>query len=1237
METLESLKEFDALRISVASPEDVLSWSHGEVVKPETINYRTFKAEKDGLFDERIFGPTKDFECYCGKYKRIRYKGVICDKCGVEVTYSRVRRERMGHITLSTPCAHVWYFRGIPSPAGILLDVSPRELETVIYFASYLVVNFNPVHRAEAVSLLAKKELESKEKAEKETERKIKEREREVEKAIATLEISSADKNAMENKSRSLTMTARREISQLREALANELGKIEDRFKEWETYLKSVDYLTVIPEAKYNELSDYLDRFTKVAMGAEAVDQVLKAVDLDEIAKSLHRKLAKAIGPRRIKLAKRLRLVEGMRLAEVKAEWMITRHIAVIPPDLRPMVQLEGGRFATSDHNDLYRRVINRNNRLKKLLELGAPEIIIRNEKRMLQEAVDALIDSSKQHTQVRPMRGKQKLRSLSDLLKGKQGRFRRNLLGKRVDYSGRSVIVVGPHLKLEECGLPKDMALELFKPFVLREVMVRGLAPNLKSARYVLDSGSDEVWDILENIVKDHPVLLNRAPTLHRLGIQAFYPKLIDGYAIQLHPCVCGGYNADFDGDQMAVHIPLSDNARREANDIMLSSKNLLYPSSGVPITIPNREMLVGLHYLTTARPSSATGKIFADIEDALYSYEIGRVYLREPVKVRINGELIETTLGRIIFNSILPSAFEFFNDEINKENGALKKLVERSLLHEGRVRTVRLIDDFKNMGFRFSTVSGMSMAITDGKIPPQKYGIIEQSTMKAAEIDRNFRRGLITKREKLRLSEQVWTDATNTIDKLTWDNLEKDNPIKMMVSSGARGTRDMVKQIAGMRGLIVDPTGHLVELPIRSNYVEGLSGFEYFAGARGARKGLVDTALKTADAGYLTRRLVDVAQEVLVRIEDCGTAQSLEIIKGEETVLSNFLERVAGRVLAEEVKDASGKKVLFPAGTLVDEEIAGKIGAAGIERIFARSPMTCEAHYGVCASCYGRDLATKKLVLVGTAIGVTAAQSIGEPGTQLTLRTYHTGGIVGKDITQGLPRVEEVFEARNPSTLAVMADVTGRVQIVTEGESRRIVLTSADDNSRSQEFTYDIDPTAEILISEGDVVRPGQALTEGHLNLPRLVQVVGIEGTKKYIVSEIQRVYSTQGVNLNDKHVEVIVRQMFSRVRIDNPGDGKFLPGEIVSRYFFEDENERLLAEGRRPATAKIILLGITKASLATESFLAAASFQETTRVLTEAALSGKVDRLWGLKENVIIGRLIPTGERARIDRTL
>ncbi len=1234
MEKLDQLKDFDALRITLASPEEIVSWSHGEVVKPETINYRTFKAEKDGLFDERIFGPTKDFECYCGKYKRVRFKGVICDKCGVEVTYSRVRRERMGHISLSTPCAHVWFFRGIPSQMGILLDVSPRDLESVIYFAAYLVTGLRPERRVLAFTQL-----------EKDLEKESKQLQEDFQTAVAAANETSgsvdpalvhSDKNEVKDSNRFVKeksgLEVKRAAARLREGLSKAEDALARKYDERRESLKRLNYLSVIPEVEYAEIADYVDMFAEVKMGAEALLIVLAKVDLEEITKNLRRKINRAGGARILKLTKRLKVVEGFRQSGVKPDWMILRNVAVIPPDLRPMVQLEGGRFATSDHNDLYRRVINRNNRLRRLLEMGAPEIIIRNEKRMLQEAVDALFDSVKQHSRNQPMRGKQKLRSLSDLLKGKQGRFRRNLLGKRVDYSGRSVIVVGPHLKLDECGLPKEMALELFKPFVLREIMIGGLAPNLKSARYVLESRSDQVWDMLEKVVENHPVLLNRAPTLHRLGIQAFYPKLIDGYAIRLHPCVCSGFNADFDGDQMAVHVPLSTNACEEGRELMLASHNLLLPSTGSPVTLPSREMLVGIYYLTMMVDSDLPEKIFSDEEEAFLAYSVKKVALRIPVKVRLgDGKIIETTIGRLLFNRILPASLRYFNDEITKENRAIKILIEKSLRQEGREKTSEFIDNLKDLGFHFSTDSGMSMAISDGKISPLKPEIMAKSEAKVLEIDRNFRRGLITKREKTRLSEQVWTETTSLIDKLTWENLGRENPIQMMVKSGARGSRDQVKQIAGMRGLIVDPLGHLIELPIKSNYVEGLSVFEYFSGARGARKGLVDTALKTADAGYLTRRLVDVAQEVIIRQTDCGTVESLEIVRGEESILSSFTERILGRVLAAPVKSPKGKKPLYEKGTLIDEETAAAIDAAGTPSVRVRSPLTCSSSYGVCANCYGMDLSTRKLVDTGLPVGVIAAQSIGEPGTQLTLRTYHTGGILGKDITQGLPRVEEVFEARTPKFMAVLADVSGQVTIREEGEQKRIIITPAKSRIETETKDYLIDSSLEIKVNDGDKVAVGAVLTTGYLDLNQYMRLCGVTATQKYIVGEIQKVYSSQGVSLNDKHVETIARQMFSRVRVDYAGETKFLPGEIVSRYLFCEENDRVLKQNKKPATARVILLGITKASLETDSFLAAASFQETTRVLTEASISGRVDKLLGLKENVIIGRLIPTGVRA------
>lgn len=1234
MQNLNELLNFKALRITLASPEEIFSWSHGEVTKPETINYRTFKPEKDGLFDERIFGPTKDFECYCGKYKRVRFKGVICDKCGVEVTYSRVRRERMGHISLATPVAHVWYFRGIPSQMGILLDLSPRDLESVIYFSSHLVVDINFDKKTEVISFIEKQSFD-----------KLKQLKEEFEKSEEQIkEKSSLEKEKAHQKSErsekiieDIEMKSKREVSYLREKLTKSQDEAAALFKSLLNRVKLVNYLSIIPDAEYLELSPYVDKFIKVMMGAEALLKVLDSVDVDELAKSIKKKITNANGQRRVRLVKKLKVAEGFRISRVKATWMILKNIAVIPPELRPMVQLEGGRFATSDLNDLYRRVINRNNRLKRLLELGAPDIIIRNEKRMLQEAVDSLIDSSKQRGTTRPVRGKQDLRSLSDMLKGKQGRFRRNLLGKRVDYSGRSVIVVGPHLKLNQCGLPKEMVLELFKPFVLREILKSGLAPNLKSARFVLESRVPEVWDILENLVKNHPVLLNRAPTLHRLGIQAFFPILIDGSAIQVHPCVCSGYNADFDGDQMAVHLPLSTNARNEATNLMLSSNNLLLPASGVPVTLPNRDMIVGTYYLTTLEEVDKDKKlkVFNDADEILLAYDFGKISLRGSVNLRLSSkEEITTSAGRIIFNKVLPESFEFFNSETNKETGAIKKLVERSFKCEGRERTVTLIDDLKEIGFKYSTISGFSMGIMDGMVPVEKQKIVEEADNKVAEIDMNFRRGLITKREKLRLIENVWSEVTNKLDDLVWGSLSTDNPIKAMVRSGARGTRDQVKQIAGIRGLIVDPLGRLVELPIRSNYVEGLTGFEYFASARGARKGLVDTALKTADAGYLTRRLIDVAQDAIIRTDDCGTSEGVDIVRGEEHLLTSFSERIYGRVLAENVVDPKGgKKVIVEKGQLIRDEILSLIDDSGVKKIKIRSALACEAKYGVCSLCYGLDLSTRSIAAMGSPVGIIAAQSIGEPGTQLTLRTRHTGGIAtSKDVTQGLPRVEELFEARTPKFLGTISEVDGKVR-TEEFESKKRIIVEAEKNSGQEDRTYDVDPTAEIKVKDGDLVAVGTQLTEGYLDLTNMMRTLGIAETSKYIISEIQKVYSSQGVSLNDKHIEVIVRQMFSKVRIESSGDGRFLPGELVSRFSFQEENEKILVKNGEPTIGEVILLGITKSSLETDSFLAAASFMETTRVLTEASISGRVDRLLGLKENVIIGRLIPVGESAKI----
>jgi len=1212
---MSEFKDFDALRIKLASPDQIRGWSRGEVLKPETINYRTFRTEKDGLFDERVFGPTKDYECYCGKYKRIRYKGVVCDKCGVEVTASKVRRERMGHIELASPCAHVWFCRGVPSQMGTLLGVSPRGLDSVVYFASLLVTDIDEDKKTQVLSQIEEEFVKEKQALKKEAEDKINTIEAAVEK-----EIGDQPELILEE----LRLKARQEKTIVRRERVLSQDQLEDKYQLLRTNIQGINYLSVIPHVLYDELYEYIDQFAKVAMGAEALKEVLEKVDLDALSQKIKKKLAKSKGQKLVKLTKRLRVVEGFRSAGIRPEWMILEVIPIIPPDLRPLVQLQGGRFAASDLNDLYRRVINRNNRLKKLLDLGAPEVIVRNEKRMLQEAVDSLLDTSRQRQPLRVGRGGKELRSLSDMLKGKKGRFRLNLLGKRVDYSGRSVIVVGPDLKLDQCGLPREMALELFKPFVLRQIMLEGLAPNVKSARFVLEERPPEVWDILEKLVKDHPVLLNRAPTLHRLGFQAFYPQLIDGKAIQLHPCVCAGYNADFDGDQMAVHLPLSSRARKEAHEIMLSAKNLVKPSSGDPITIPGTDMVIGAYYLTSIRETGRKLRIFSDEDEALMALDTGAVGLREPIRVRVDGKFLDTSVGRLILNQILPKSLRFFNSEVNRENGAMRKLVSRCLLLESGARTAQLIDDLKDLGFKYATVSGISMSIFDGEIVPERDVLVKEADEKSAEVDQSFRRGLITDRERTNLMSQVWIDATEKLDELTWNNLEKDNPIKAMVSSGARGTRDQVKQIAGIRGMIVDPMGRLVKLPIRSNYREGLTDIEYFSSARGGRKGLIDTALKTADAGYLTRRLADVAQDAIVRTDDCGTTEGLEFRKDEGTLLAAFEQRLVGRTAAANIK--AGRKVLVKAGELITVEAAAEIASADVESVRVRSPMTCQARHGICAKCYGLDLATRELVKIGTPVGIIAAQSIGEPGTQLTLKTRHIGGIItAKDVTQGLPRVEEILEARTPKDLGLMSPIAGKVKVV-EKDDKRFV--------RIEDFEFEIDPTAELKVADGDLIGAGTPLTDGFLDPEKVMEQLGIEAAQKYILNEVQRVYSSQGVTLADKHIEVITHQMFGKVRVGAVGDTSFLPGEVVSRYLFEEENEKMLAEKKEPATAQVLLLGITKAALETDSFLAAASFINTTRVLTEAAASGKVDKLLGLKENVIIGRLIPTGERARLE---
>ncbi len=1147
---LHDLSFFEAIRIGLASPEKIREWSRGEVKKPETINYRTLKPERDGLFCERIFGPVKDWECHCGKYKRVRYKGIICDRCGVEVTQAKVRRERMGHIELAAPVSHIWYFKGIPSRMGLLLDMSPRALEKVLYFAAYVVI---------------------------------------------------------------------------------EPG---------ETPLLEKQLLT---EGEYREYRERYGHMFRAGMGAEAIKELLQRIDLEQLAEELRHEIATASGQRRVRALRRLEVVEAFRRSGNRPEWMSLEVIPVIPPDLRPMVQLDGGRFATSDLNDLYRRVINRNNRLKRLLDLGAPDIIVRNEKRMLQEAVDALIDNGRRG---RPVTGpgNRPLKSLSDMLKGKQGRFRQNLLGKRVDYSGRSVIVVGPELKMHQCGLPKEMALELFKPFVMKELVKRGHAHNIKSARRMVERMRDEVWDVLEDVIREHPVLLNRAPTLHRLGIQAFEPVLVEGRAIQIHPLVCTAYNADFDGDQMAVHVPLSAEAQAEARILMLSTHNLLNPKDGKPVVTPTQDMVLGSYYLTLEREGApGEGKVFASPEEVLLAYDAGAVSLHARIRVRLpagyadgrdgasTGGLVETTVGRVIFNEHLPPALRFVNGVVDKNE--LGRLVAESFRRLGYRETARMLDAVKELGFRFATRSGASIAIGDVRIPPEKEELIRQAEAEVEQIEQQYRRGLLTNEERYQKVIEVWTAVRDQLTERLKEELGPFNPLSMMAISGARGNWTQISQLGGMRGLMADPSGRTIEVPIRANLREGLTVLEYFTSTHGARKGLADTALRTADSGYLTRRLVDVAQDVIVREEDCGTSEGIAVreIRDGTEVIESLQDRIVGRVAARDVVDPRSGEVLVRAGEEIDEEAAERVVAAGIEEVEVRSILACRTRHGVCARCYGRDLAMGRLVEVGEAVGIIAAQSIGEPGTQLTMRTFHTGGIAGEDITQGLPRVEELFEARKPKGQAVLAETAGTVEIATE-QGRRVVRVWREDGTYE---SYAVPYGARVRVRDGDRVEPGDELTEGPVNPHDLLKVKGaanpregVRAVQLYLLQEVQKVYRMQGVEINDKHIEIIIRQMLRRVRVEDAGDTDLLPGGIVDAFEFEAVNARVEEAGGRPAVGRPVLLGITKASLATESFLSAASFQETTRVLTEASIKGKIDPLIGLKENVIIGKLIPAG---------
>ncbi len=1152
---MDELEIFNKIKIGLASDEKIREWSRGEVKKPETINYRTLKPEKEGLFCEKIFGPTKDWECHCGKYKRVRYKGIICDRCGVEVTKSKVRRERMGHIELAAPVAHIWYFKGIPNRIALVLDISPRNLEKVIYFASYVVTD-------KGTSDLMKHQI-----------------------------------------------------------------------------LNEKEY--------YEAVEKYGKGSFKAEMGAQAIRKLLKEVDIEKLSESIKKEMETATEQKRAKLVKRLDTVESFRLSGNKPEWMVMEVVPVIPPELRPMVQLDGGRFATSDLNDLYRRVINRNNRLKRLLDLGAPEIIVRNEKRMLQEAVDALIDNGRRGRPVTGA-GNRPLKSLSDMLKGKTGRFRQNLLGKRVDYSGRSVIVVGPELKIYQCGVPKEMAIELFKPFVMKELVERGIAHNIKNAKRMVEKLKPEVWDILEEVIKDHPVMLNRAPTLHRLGIQAFEPILVDGRAIKLHPLVCTAFNADFDGDQMAIHVPLSPEAQAEARFLMLSVNNLLKPQDGNPVTVPTQDMILGSYYLTMqVDGEKGEGKIFKDFDEVIMAYENGDLGLHAKIKVRaykeIDGvkksKIIEATAGRIIYNEGIPQDLGFvdrtnpetaFNLEIDfaviKKN--LGKIVSKCINVHGLSRTAELLDYIKSMGYKYSTKGAITVSVADVAVPEAKKEILAKAEVEVENVLKQYKRGLITDEERYNEVIKIWERVTKEVTEAMKDNFDELNPIYMMAQSGARGNMNQLRQIAGMRGLMANTSGKAVEIPIKSCFREGLDALEYFISSHGARKGLADTALRTADSGYLTRRLVDVSQDIIVREEDCGTTKGIEIfaIKDGNQVIEKLSERLIGRYPLEDIVNPETNEVIVTTDQMITENMAEKIEALGIETVKVRSVLECKAEHGVCAKCYGMGLATREKVNIGEAVGIIAAQSIGEPGTQLTMRTFHTGGVAGGDITQGLPRVEELFEARKPKGMAVITEIDGKVSIKDADASKKRKEITVVGNGDAR--TYVINFGSKIRVKDGDMIEAGEPLTEGSINPNEILLIKGREGVHRYLTTEVQKVYRNQGVDINDKHIEVICRQMLRKVKIEHNGDTSFFDGALVDINQFEIENEKVIAEGKRPAVASATLLGITKASLATESFLSAASFQETTRVLTDAAIKGKVDNLMGLKENVIIGKLIPAG---------
>ena len=1362
------INEFNAVRISLASPEQIRSWSYGEVTKPETINYRTLKPEKDGLFCERIFGPTRDWECFCGKYKRIRFKGVVCDKCGVEVARSKVRRERMGHVELAAPVSHIWFVKGTPSRVGLLLDVSPRSLERVLYFAQYIITDVDEAEKQRALDEIDKlyevelSELDKRIKGDLETldsqfnigleeltrakeealaevearsaasQENLRQRGEELDAALGSmLEQSTPNKIDWEGKliTRRGSIVRQSHIKKLELAISSSLEiasldaeserdasiarfdaeidllrqrgassgterqdtyaenrkALETNYKERRAEIDEIKPLFLMNEIGFRALNERY-QFFKAGMGAEAVRDIISKIDLDELTTELRNEIreSSSSGQRRKKATKRLRVAEAFRRSGNRPEWMVLAVLPVLPPELRPMVQLDGGRFATSDLNDLYRRVINRNNRLKRLLDLEAPEIIVRNEKRMLQEAVDSLIDNGRRGRAVSNS-SSHKLKSLSDLLKGKQGRFRQNLLGKRVDYSGRSVIIVGPTLKLHQCGLPKKMALELFKPFVMRRLVDKGFAHNIKSAKRIVERVRPEVWDILEEVIDGHPVLLNRAPTLHRLGIQAFMPVLKEGSAIQIHPLVCAAFGADFDGDQMAVHVPLSEASRNEALEMMLSTHNVLLPSNGEPTVAPTLDMVLGCYYLTLSRPGAkGEGKWFSSPNEAMLAYELGVVDLHAAVNVvavTAQGErAVSTSVGRVIFNEVLPESFrytDYTNEVIDRRH--LRTLVGNCYHQFGSVRTSEVVDEIKRVGFDFATRSGITIAISDLEIPSTRDEQLAEADRRVSEIEDAYRRGLITDEERYNQAVTIWTQTTEAVTKELSNTLDPYGSLHMMTNSGAKGNIVQVAQMAAMRGLMVAPSGRIIELPIRSSFREGLTVLEYFISTHGARKGLADTAIRTADSGYLTRRLIDVSQDVIIVERDCGTLDGIYVT--DRGMFESLASRLYGRVTSEAVIDPETGEVLVERDEEIGEDMAARISDAGITRVAVRSPLTCQCRKGICQLCYGLSLARGRLVDLGEAVGIIAAQSIGEPGTQLTMRTFHTGGIAGQDITTGLPRVEELFEARVPKGQAIISEIDGVASVYYEGNTRHIKVVSSQNYSDvtevppgaetfvsegdgvdintvlarvdERELTaalagvvrieegqivveyqeedsreYTVPPLAQIKVEDGEAVTAGQALTDGPRNPQDVLRIQGREAAQIYLVEEVQNVYRSQGVTINDKHIEIVARQMLRRVRVETPGDTEILPGELIDAFEYEEINARVLAEGGEPATAQSVLLGVTKASLNNESFLAAASFQETTRVLTEAAVQGRVDRLVGLKENVIIGKLIPAG---------